>query len=200
MDQTKVQNTTETNPTQASVAQVPEKQRIVQRRKQGVSNLVQGKFSPNAQNDQGQKVRKEREFEHEIITMKRVTKVHSGGKRMRMSVFMVVGDKKGKLAISSGKGLDTKVAQEKALDQAKRKMITVNLKGRTIPHEITVKFGAAKIWMKPAAPGTGVIAGGPVRKVLEIAGVHDVLTKRLGCSNSVSNAYATLKALSMMQK
>lgn len=198
MDQTKVQNTSE--PT-VSTTNSPEKQRIVQRRKQGVSNLVQGKLSPqSSSSDQAQKFKKEREFEHEIITMKRVTKVHSGGKRMRMSVFMVVGDKKGKLAIASGKGLDTKVAQEKALDQAKRKMVFVNLKGRTIPHEITVKFGAAKIWMKPAAPGTGVIAGGPVRKVLEIAGVHDVLTKRLGCSNSVSNAYATLKALSLMKK
>lgn len=175
------------------------RQRIVQRRKQGVSNLIQGRVSaPNTTQQSSQK--KERELDHVLLKMKRVTKVHSGGKRMRMSVFMVVGDKKGRLAIGSGKGIDTKIAQEKALERAKRKLVKVNLKGRTIPHEITVKFGAAKVMLKPAAPGTGIIAGGPVRKVLEMAGVSDILTKQLGCSNPVSNAYATMKGLTMLKK
>ncbi|MEI6887370.1 MAG: 30S ribosomal protein S5 [bacterium] len=162
-----------------------ERKKIVQRRVQ--------------RNDRPQRERQNKEFETEIISIKRVTKVTGGGKKMRMSVFVVIGDKKGKVGLGIGKGADVKSAEGKAIDFAKRRMIMINLKGNTIPHTVTLKMGAAKIFMKPAAPGTGVIAGGPVRKVLEVAGVKDVLTKQIGTSNQVMNAYCTLEALKLMK-
>lgn len=177
------------------------KSRIVQRRVQGKSNMVH-------KNSEGtlvttQSVREERapksEYTSEMISSGRVTKVVAGGKRMKISVVLVLGDKKGKVAVGKGKAVDTRVASEKAENYAKKHLQKMNLKGNTIPHEITVKFGAAKVWMKPAAPGTGIIAGGPVRKVLETAGVKDVLTKQLGSSNPISNAYATIEALRRMK-
>lgn len=140
------------------------------------------------------------EFDSQIISMGRVTKVTGGGKRMRMSVFVIIGDKKGNIGFGNGKALDIRLAQEKAVEYAKRHMIKVNLLGNTIPHELTIKLGAAKIWMKPATPGTGIIAGGPVRKVLEMAGVKDVLTKQIGTSNKIANAHATIEALRRMRK
>ncbi|MEI6463008.1 MAG: 30S ribosomal protein S5 [bacterium] len=172
--------------TSAAVPQAGgERKKIVQRRVQ--------------RNDRPQRERQNKEFETEIISIKRVTKVTGGGKKMRMSVFVVIGDKKGKVGLGIGKGADVKSAEGKAIDFAKRRMIMINLKGNTIPHTVTLKMGAAKIFMKPAAPGTGVIAGGPVRKVLEVAGVKDVLTKQIGTSNQVMNAYCTLEALKLMK-
>jgi small subunit ribosomal protein S5 len=180
------------------------KVRIVQRRVQGKQNTVpqkggSGQYDRSSGHRQ-YAPREADEFETQIISMGRVTKVTGGGKRMRMSVFVVVGDKKGNIGLGNGKALDIKLAQEKAVGFAKRHMVKVTLKGNTIPHEMNVKFGAAKLWMKPAAPGTGIVAGGPVRKVLELAGVKDVLTKQIGTSNQVSNAYATLLALKTMKK
>lgn len=162
-----------------------EKKKIIQRR-------VQKMERPNTP-------QKKKEFESEIISIRRVTKVTSGGKRMRMSVFLVMGDKKGRVGLGIGKGSDVRSAEAKALDYAKKRMVTINLKGTTVPHTVTLKYGSAKIFMKPAAPGTGVIAGGPVRKVLEVSGVKDILTKQIGSSNQISNAYATIEALKMMK-
>lgn len=188
------------------------KVRIVQRRVQGKTNAVNasnGNSRPgNAGGYQGRPgggrggerpQREKSEFDVQIVSLGRVTKVTGGGKRMRMSVFVVIGDRKGNIGFGNGKGIDIKLAQEKAIDSAKRHMIKIKLRGTTIPHEMTVKYGAVKLWMKPAAPGTGIIAGGPVRKVLEVAGVKDILTKQLGTSNQVANAYATINALKSMK-
>lgn len=164
-----------------------EKKKIFQRRVQKTNRGERGE-------------KQKREFESEIISIRRVTKVTGGGKRMTLSVFIVMGDKKGKIGMGIGKGADVRSAEAKAIDFAKKRMKIVNLNGNTIPHTMTLKWGAAKIFMKPAAPGTGVIAGGPVRKVLEVAGVKDVLTKQLGTSNQIMNAYATFEALKSMKQ
>ena len=139
------------------------------------------------------------EFDKKIILIRRVAKTYSGGKRMRLSVFLVAGDKKGRVGLGLGKGADVVSAEEKAFTQAKRNMVTVRLKGNTIAHEMTYKKGAAKIFIKPAAPGTGVIASGPLRAVFEAAGIKDILSKVIGCSNQITNAYAAFEALQKLK-
>jgi small subunit ribosomal protein S5 len=139
------------------------------------------------------------QYDKRIISIRRVARVYKGGKRMRLSVVLVVGDKKGKLGMALGKGPDVKSAEDKAYSRAIKNMQFVQLKGKTIPHEVEAKFKAAKVLIKPAAPGTGIIAGSSVRSVLEIVGVKDILTKQLGGSNSITNAYATIKALKMLR-
>lgn len=139
------------------------------------------------------------EFEKKIILIRRVAKTYSGGKRMRLSVFLVAGDKKGRVGLGLGKGADVVSAEEKAFTQAKRSMITVKLKGNTIAHEMLYKKGAARIFIKPAAPGTGVIASGPLRAVFEAAGIKDILSKVIGCSNQITNAYAAFEALQKLK-
>ncbi|MEI7578716.1 MAG: 30S ribosomal protein S5 [bacterium] len=134
-------------------------------------------------------------LDRKIVSIRRVTRVYKGGKRMRLSVLLVVGDKKGRVGVGLAKGADVKAAEEKAFNKARKNIIIVPLKGTTIPHEILFKKGAAKIFLKPAAPGTGVIAGGSLRAVLELAGVQDILTKVIGSSNPISNVYATFEAL-----
>jgi small subunit ribosomal protein S5 len=135
------------------------------------------------------------EFDKKIISIRRVSKTYSGGKRMRLSVFLVVGDRKGRVGLGLGKGSDVVSAEEKAVSQAKTSMVLIKLKGNTIAHELLFKKGAAKVFLKPASPGTGVIASGPLRAVLEAAGVKDILTKVIGCSNPITNAYAVFAAL-----
>ena len=140
------------------------------------------------------------DIESKIVSIRRVTRVYKGGKRMRLSVFVVVGNKNGKVGVGIGKGADVKTAEMKAIAQAKRNMLDVNIKGNTIPHEIKHKRGAAKVLLKPASPGTGVIAGSSVRSVLELAGVKDILTKIIGTNNKINNTYATVEALSLLVK
>lgn len=138
---------------------------------------------------------KQQEFEKKIVSIRRVSRTYSGGKRMRLSVCLVVGDRKGKVGIAIGKGADVISAEEKAFNKAKKEMVQVHLKGKTIPHQLVFKRGAAKIMLRPAAPGTGVIAGSSLRAVLECAGVEDILTKVLGTPNKINNAYACIDAL-----
>ena len=138
---------------------------------------------------------KQSEFDKKIISIRRVSKTYSGGKRMRLSVFLVVGDRKGKVGLGLGKGADVVSAEEKAMSHAKKHMVMIKLKGNTIAHELLYKRGAAKIFMKPAAPGTGVIASGSLRAVFEAAGIKDILSKVIGSSNSITNAYAAFEAL-----
>jgi small subunit ribosomal protein S5 len=147
----------------------------------------------------GQKEHRENEFEKRVVSIRRVARTYEGGKRMRLSVCMVIGDKKGSVGLGIGKGADVKIAGDKAYNEAKKNMYKIPLKGNTIPHEINHKKGAAKLFMKPAAPGTGVVAGGSLRLVLEVVGVRDILTKILGTSNPIMNAYAAIEALRMMK-
>ncbi|MBE0573590.1 30S ribosomal protein S5 [Candidatus Dojkabacteria bacterium] len=142
---------------------------------------------------------KKDQFENKLITIRRVTKMHKGGRRMKISVVVVVGDKKGRVGIGVGKGEDVRSAQDKAVSQAKKNLVFVNLKGNTIPHEIEFKYKSSRILLKPAAPGTGIVAGSSVRQVAEVVGIHDVLGKILGADNKVTNAYATIYALAALR-
>lgn len=138
-------------------------------------------------------------FETKLVHVRRVTKMYKGGRRLKLSVVVVVGDKKGKVGIGTGKGLDVKGAQEKAVAQAKKNMVLIPLKGNTIPHEVLFKFKSSRILLKPAAPGTGIVAGSSVRMVAEVAGVNDVLSKILGANNKITNAYAAIYALKSLR-
>ncbi|HSW58982.1 MAG TPA: 30S ribosomal protein S5 [Dehalococcoidales bacterium] len=134
-----------------------------------------------------------------LIYINRVAKVVKGGKRLRFSALTVSGDGNGHVGIGVGKANEVPEAISKAGAVARKKLIQVPLRGGTIPHEIEVKYGAAKILLKPAAPGTGIIAGGSIRAVLESAGVKDVLTKSLGSSNRINVARATVLALQSLK-
>jgi small subunit ribosomal protein S5 len=140
-----------------------------------------------------------KEFEEKVISIDRVARVVKGGRRFRFRATVVVGDGKGRVGVGVGKGSEVMTSIAKAVARAKSQMITVPLKDFTIPHEIQVKFAGAHVLLKPASAGTGVIAGGAVRNVVEVAGIHDLLTKSLGSSNKVNNAYATALALSQLR-
>lgn len=134
-----------------------------------------------------------------LVYINRVAKVVKGGKRLRFSALTVTGDAAGHVGIGVGKANEVPEAISKAGAIARKNLIKVALKGTTIPHEVEVKYGAAKILLRPAAPGTGVIAGGSTRAVLESAGVKDVLTKSMGSSNRINVARATLVALKTLR-
>lgn len=143
--------------------------------------------------------REAKEFEEKVIAIDRVARVVKGGRRFRFRATVVIGDGKGRVGVGIGKGSEVMTSIAKAVSRAKRNMITVNLKGGTIPHEVNVQFSGAKVMLKPASDGTGVIAGGAVRNVVEAAGIHNLLTKSLGSSNKVNNAYATIMALGQLR-
>jgi small subunit ribosomal protein S5 len=140
-----------------------------------------------------------REFEQKTIEVSRVTRVVAGGKRMRFRALVVIGDKKGRVGIGVRKGADVSEAMNKAVNSAKKSMITVPIINDTIPHEIKLKFKSSVVFLKPAKPGTGVIAGGAIRQVLDMVGVKNVLSKMLGSSNKINNVMATYIALSKMK-
>ena len=138
------------------------------------------------------------EFDQQIIDVARVTRVMAGGKRMRFRVCLVIGDKKGRVGAGIAKGADVTMAVQKAYRKAEKNLIRVPISRDTIPHEIRVKIGASKILLKPAPVGTGVISGGAVRHVLDLAGIKNVVSKILGTNNKINNVKATIKALSML--
>lgn len=140
-----------------------------------------------------------KEFEEKVIQVNRVSKKTKGGNRMGFSVVVVVGDKKGRVGVGLGRAGDVQSSIKKGVNYAKKHLITIPMEGNTIPHDVYVKLGAAKLILKPASQGTGVIAGGAVRAVVEAAGIRDILSKVLGTSNQASNVYAAMEALRQLR-
>lgn len=143
--------------------------------------------------------REEKEFEEKVVQVNRVSKKTKGGNKIGFSVLVVVGDKKGKVGVGLGKAPDVSRSILKGASYAKKHLVKVAMKNTTIPHEVFIKRGAAKVFLKPATAGTGVIAGGAVRAVVEAAGIRDIVSKILGTKNQASNVYATLEALRMLR-
>ncbi len=162
---------------------------------QGPRGPQGGRGPRGPRNDRGPRVEEEKQFDERVINIDRVARVVKGGRRFRFRALVVVGDKKGKVGIGISKGADVTTAVAKAVEVAKKNFISVKLYKGTLPHEAEAKVGGAKILIKPAAAGTGLIAGGTVRTVLEVAGVSNVLSKSLGSSNKINTAYATIAAL-----
>lgn len=140
-----------------------------------------------------------KEFEEVVINIDRVARVVKGGRRFRFKALVVVGDGKKRVGVGVSKGADVQAAVTKATAVAKKNLMEVPIFNTTIPHDVYAKVGGAKVLLKPAAPGTGIIAGGTVRAILNVTGVHNVLSKSLGSTNKVNAAYATLKALSQLK-
>ena len=138
-------------------------------------------------------------YDKKTVSIRRVAKVTKGGKRLRFSAMVVVGDHNGSVGVALGRGVDTKSAVEKGERIAVKKMKRIQLAGDTIPHEINHKQGAAKVLLRPARPGTGVIAGSSVRTVLELAGIENVYGKLLGTTDAIASAYATFEALKSLR-
>lgn len=135
------------------------------------------------------------QFEEEIVFINRVAKVTKGGRRFKMAALVIVGDKRGQVGVGYGKGNELPLAIQKGVQAAKKNLFRVPLKGTTIPHAVLGDFKASKVLIKPAAPGTGVIAGGPIRALFELAGIKDVLAKSLGSANAINMVKAAEKGL-----
>ena len=139
------------------------------------------------------------EFEEVIVDIGRVTKVVKGGRRFRFTALVVVGNRNGLVGFGYGKAKEVPDAMRKAIDDAFKNIIHVKIKGTTIPHDVEVKYNASRMLLRPASEGTGVIAGGSARPIIELAGIKDVLTKSLGSNNSANVVRATIKALSLLK-
>lgn len=150
--------------------------------------------------DRRKRDREPKEIEEHVLQIARVTRVVMGGRRMRFRATVVIGDHKGKVGLGMGKSAEVQGAVQKAVSDAKRHMVIVPIVRGTITHEVNCKFKSARIRILPASEGTGIIAGGALRPILELAGVKNVLSKRYGTGNIVVNAQASMKALAMLRK
>ncbi|WP_339033999.1 30S ribosomal protein S5 [Spiroplasma endosymbiont of Cantharis rufa] len=143
--------------------------------------------------------REDNPYEERVVTINRVTKVTKGGRRFRFAAVVVIGDKKGRVGLGTGKANEVPDAIKKAIKEARKSLIRIPLAGSTVPHDVMGHYGAGKVMIKPARKGTGVIAGGPVRAVVELAGISDIYTKSLGSNTPINMIRATLEGLQQMQ-
>lgn len=139
------------------------------------------------------------ELDEKVVSIKRVTKVVKGGKHSRFAALVVVGDKKGHIGFGEGKSTEVPDAIKKGIENAKKNIVAVELKNNTIPHAVTGEFGAGKVVLRPAVPGTGIVAGGSVRAILELAGITDILSKSLGSKTPVNVIRATFEGLKQLE-
>lgn len=201
------------NPTQAvnSAAPAAAKNGEAPRRKFGSANNFssdnmsatrgggRGRRSGRRDNRRRERTAEEKMFEEQTISIDRVSRTVKGGRRLRFKALVVVGDRKARVGVGVAKGRDVQQAIEKATNIAKKNLVTIPLVNETVPHDIEVKYGAARVMLKPAAPGTGIIAGGVVRAIIGTTGISNLVTKSLGSTNKVNIAYATMKALSQLK-
>lgn len=143
--------------------------------------------------------REKPEFDQKLLDLARVTRVVKGGRRFRFRATLVIGNRKGKVGVGVAKGADVSDAIQKAFNDAKKSLITVKLSDNTIPHDVEMKKGSAKVMLKPASKGRGVIAGGSVRAVVDLAGIRDIISKSMGTSNKLNVARATVEALKSLK-
>lgn len=145
-------------------------------------------------------VKEIKEFEEEVLELSRVTRVVKGGRRLRFRATVVIGNRNGKVGVGIGKSDEVVGSIQKAISDAKKNLIVVKMDGSTIPHDVSMKYKSASILLMPAAPGTGIIAGGTIRRVVELAGIKDVLSKSFGTTNKIACSRATLEALKILKE
>ena len=177
------------------VAETAEATEKAPEQKRGNRRFNRDNRRPQKRNDRNAQ---EKEFEERVVKINRITKVVKGGRRMRFAALVVIGDHKGRVGFGTGKAKEVPDAIRKATENAQHNLIRVNLVGTTLPHETVGRYGAGEVVLRPAATGTGVIAGGPVRAVLELAGVTDVISKCLGSRTSINVVRATVEGLKNM--